>query len=125
MTSMVEQARTLPPEVVGMLAGACVILAALATTVQLGVRRRKAELGRVSHEIVDERTGLLPRTAIPVRLGAELGWGGAAGVPVSVVLLRIRGAGFLQATGVLRGAMRDEEQAFLLTDDKVVVELWD
>ena len=102
---------------------ACLLLLA-ASSVQVAAVRLRHELDSAEEELVDRETGLLPRSAIPVRLGVELTWAESSATPLTVAALRIRGSRFVHAARVLRHAMRGEEQAFLLGDQRVLVELW-
>lgn len=124
IAAIVEWARELSPTLVGALGAAAAFLVVLATAVQLTARRLQRELHGAQEELVDERTGLLPRSAIRVRLGAELAWAAASRTALAVAVLRIRGSRFAHAAHALRHAMREEESAFLLGDQHVAVELW-
>lgn len=100
----------------------------VAVFVALRARLRSAaalrELDAMQHEAVDPLTGLLPQTAIGLRLEPELQWAQRLGVPVGVVVLRPRGNDPVRAARALRRAMRGEEHAYLLGDDQVVLGLW-
>ncbi len=122
--SVVDAARDLPPTAVAGIGAIAAFLVVLAIGVQLSARRLREQLDAAQEELVDERTGLLPRSALRVRLGAELAWAGTSGTPLSVAVLRIRGSRFAHAARVLRHAMREEESAFLLGEQRVAVELW-
>ncbi|MCW2926036.1 MAG: hypothetical protein JWM86_4 [Thermoleophilia bacterium] len=114
----------LRPELVAALGAVAAFLVVVAVGLQIGARRLRLELRAAEEELHDRATGLLPRSAVRVRLGAELAWAGTTGTPVAVAALRIRGSRFTHAARVLRGAMREEESAFLLGDQRVAVELW-
>jgi hypothetical protein len=121
---LVEHARNLPPAAVAALGAAAAFLVVLAIGVQLSVSRLRRQLEVVEEELVDRTTGLLPRSALRVRMGAELAWAATSSTPVAVAALRIRGSRFTQAARALRHSMREEESAFLIGDQRVVVELW-
>ncbi|MCW2955487.1 MAG: hypothetical protein JWO69_356 [Thermoleophilia bacterium] len=120
----VSWARELPPEAVAGLGAAAAFLTIVAIAAQVSARRIVHELHDVEAELVDPRTGLLPQAAVRVRLGAELAWAATSRTPISVAVLRIRGSRFVHAAHVLRHSMREEEQAFVLRDQHVAVELW-
>jgi hypothetical protein len=124
LDGLLDDVRTLPPEVVAALGALAAFLAVFAVAVQLSARRMRRELFDVEEELVDRETGLLPRSALRVRLGAELAWASTTRTPVAIAVLRIRGSRFVQAARALRHSMREEEAAFLLGDQRVVVELW-
>ena len=124
MRSLLDRAADLSPEAIAALGALAAFLLVLAIGVQLTVLGMRRELHAAEEELVDPETGLLPRSALPVRLGAELAWAGTSGTSIGVAALRIRGSRFIHATHVLRRAMREEEQAFLLGDQRVAVELW-
>jgi hypothetical protein len=117
--------RDLDPTVVAALGAIAAFLVVLAVGAQLSARALRRELQEAEEELVDRETGLLPRSALRVRLGAELAWASSSDVPVAVAALRIRGSRFPHAARVLREAMREEEAAFLLGEQRVAVELWD
>lgn len=119
-----DRARDWPPGVVAALGALAAFLLVFAIGVHLAARRLRRELEEAQEELVDPATGLLPRSALAVRLGAELSWADTTGTPISVAAVRVRGSGFEHAAHVLRRAMRGEEQAFLLGDQRVAVELW-
>jgi hypothetical protein len=102
----------------------CAVLVVAAIVAQIAALRVARELARAEEELVDRATGLLPRSAIAVRLGIELTWAQATDTPICVAVLRVRGAHFERAARVLRHAMRGEEQAFLLGEQRILVELW-
>ncbi|MCW2925561.1 MAG: hypothetical protein JWM98_2965 [Thermoleophilia bacterium] len=115
----------LPVGAVAAIGAVAAFLVVLAVGAQLSARRLRQELARAEEELVDPATGLLPRSALRVRLGAEIAWAATSRTPIAVAVLRIRGSRFRHATSVLRAAMREEESAFTLGDDRVAVELWD
>lgn len=119
-----EAAMSLPAEAVAALGAAAAFVAVLAAGVQLSARRLRDELSRAQEELVDPVTGLLPRAALPVRLGAEVEWAASSGVPLSIAAVRVRGSRFRHAGRALRHAMREEEQGFLLGEQRIAVELW-
>jgi hypothetical protein len=121
---LVDAAAGLAPEAVGAIGAAAAFLGILAVSVQLDVLRLRRDLSGAQEELVDAATGLLPRSALRVRLGAELAWAAASRTPLTVAVLRIRGSRFTHAAKVLRHGMREEESAFLLGDQHVAVELW-
>lgn len=123
-SSIVDAARDLPPTAVAGIGAIAAFLAVMAIGVQLSARRLGALIRVAEEEIVDEKTGLLPRSALRVRLGAELAWAATSRTPVAVGVLRIRGSRFRHAAHVLRSAMREEESAFLLGEQRVAIELW-
>lgn len=125
MNVWLDSARELPPEAVAAIGAVAGFLAILAIAVQLAARRLRRQLTDVEEELVDARTGLLPRSALRVRLGAEIAWAATSHTPIAVAALRIRGSRFVHATHALRDAMREEESAFLLGDQQIAVELWD
>src|SRR4051812_25694764 len=112
------------PEGLTLLGVVCAALVAAAIVAQVAALRVARELAHAEEELVDRATGLLPRSAIAVRLGIELTWAQVTSTPICVAVLRIRGAHFERAARVLRQAMRGEEQAFLLGEQRVLVELW-
>ncbi|MCW2959727.1 MAG: hypothetical protein JWM90_114 [Thermoleophilia bacterium] len=122
--SIQDQAADLRPEVVAILGALAAFLVVCAIGVQLSARRRTIELRAAEEELVDRDTGLLPRSAVRVRLGAELAWASTSRTPISVAIFRVRGSRFVRAAHVLRQSMREEEQAFLLRDQHIAVELW-
>lgn len=124
MSGLVAAARELPPTAVAGIGAIAAFLVVLATGVQLSARRQRQQLRLAEEELVDRETGLLPRSALRVRLGAELAWASTSGTPLAVAALRIRGSRFRHATKVLRESMREEEAAFLLGEQRVAVELW-
>lgn len=113
-----------PPVVVAVLGGVAAFLVVLAIGVQWSARELQQELDRAQEELTDRRTGLLPRSATRIRLGAELAWAASSNVPVAIAVLQVRGGGFRSAARALRLVMREEEAAFLLGRARVVVELW-
>jgi hypothetical protein len=124
MNDVIDQAAGLSPQVIAAMGAMAAFLLVLAVGVQLSVVGMRRELRLAEEELVDPETGLLPRSALPVRLGAELAWAGTSGTSIGIAALRIRGSRFTHATSVLRRAMREEEQAFLLGEQRVAVELW-
>lgn len=122
--AVTDVARSLDPAAVGVLGAVAAFLVVLAVAAQRSVRVLQQELETAAEELVDPHTGLLPRAAVRVRLGAELAWSAASHTPVAVAVLRIRGSRFRHAAQVLRHSMREEEGAFLLGDQHVAVELW-
>ena len=121
---LVEGARDLPVEAVAAIGALAGLLVVLAVGVQLAAWRMRSELHVAEEELVDERTGLLPRSALRVRLGAELAWGATSRTPVAVAAMRVRGSRFVHAAKVLRHSMREEEGAFLVGEQRVALELW-
>jgi hypothetical protein len=122
--ALLDRARDLPLEAVAALGAAAAFLVVLAIGVQAAAAGLRRELDEAEEELVDGPTGLLPRSAVRVRLGAELAWASTSRVPLAVAVLRIRGSRFTAAARVLRRSMREEESAFLLRDQRVAVELW-
>ncbi|MCW2921426.1 MAG: hypothetical protein JWL76_1300 [Thermoleophilia bacterium] len=121
---LIDDARDLPVEATAALGAIAGFLLILAIAAQLSARRLRRELQLAEEELVDEKTGLMPRSAIRVRLGAELAWASTSRTPVAVAAMRIRGSRFTHAAKVLRHAMREEEGAFLLGEQRVALELW-
>jgi hypothetical protein len=121
---LLQHARDLPVEAVAALGAVAAFLVVLAIGVSLAAARLRRQLDQAEEELVDAETGLLPRSAVRVRLGAELAWASTTRVPLAVAVLRIRGSRFTAAARVLRSSMREEESAFLLRDQRVAVELW-
>ncbi len=121
---LIEDARDLPVEATAAIGAIAGFLLILAIGVQLSAWRLRRELLLAEEELVDAKTGLLPRSALRVRLGAELAWASTSRTPVSVAAMRIRGSRFPHAARVLRHAMREEEGAFLLGEQRVALELW-
>ncbi|MCW2972808.1 MAG: hypothetical protein JWN72_1081, partial [Thermoleophilia bacterium] len=124
MSDVLDQLRDLPVAAVAVLGAVAAFLLVLAVGVQRSAVLLRRDLHSAEEELVDPVTGLLPRSALPVRLGAELAWAATSRTEIGVAALRIRGSRFTHATIVLRSAMREEEQAFLLGDQRVAVELW-
>jgi hypothetical protein len=124
IAQLMDVARELPPTVVAAIGAVTAFLVVMAVGMQLSVRRLRSQLREVEEELVDRDTGLLPRSALQVRLGAELAWATNSRTPLSVAALRIRGSRFTHAARVLRRAMREEESAFLLGDQRIAIELW-
>lgn len=121
---LINAARDLPVEVIAALGALTGFLVIFAIAAQLSAWRLRRELLVAEEELVDAKTGLLPRSAIRVRLGAELAWASTSRTPVAVAAMRIRGSRFTHAAKVLRHAMREEEGAFLLGEQRVALELW-
>ncbi len=121
---VLEDARALPEEAIAAIGAIAGFLVIFAIAAQLSAWRLRRELLLAEEELVDARTGLLPRSAIRVRLGAELAWASTSRTPVAVAAMRIRGSRFTHAAKVLRHAMREEEGAFLLGEQRVALELW-
>ncbi|MBC7462437.1 MAG: hypothetical protein H7287_13855 [Thermoleophilia bacterium] len=124
MNDLLDQLRGMPAPAIAVLGAVAAFLLVLAVGVQRSAYLLRRDLHSAEEELVDPVTGLLPRSAIPVRLGAELAWASTSRTEIGVAALRIRGSRFTHATSVLRAAMREEEQAFLLGDQRVAVELW-
>ena len=125
MSELLNMARDLSPAAIGALGAAAAFLAVLAVGAQVTAARVARDLRFTERELVDGATGLLPRSALRVRLGAEIAWAATSATPITVAELRIRGSRFNHAARVLRHAMREEESAFLLGEQRVAVELWD
>lgn len=124
MSGLLDSARSLPPTAVAGLGAVAAFLVVLAIGVQLAARRLRQQLHEAEEELVDRETGLLPRSALRVRLGAELAWASTTRTPLAVAALRVRGSRFRHATRVVRESMREEEAAFLLGEQRIAVELW-
>lgn len=121
---LMQHMRDLSPTIVALLGALAGMLVVFAIGVQVSLRRLRTQLHTAQEELVDRETGLLPRSALRVRLGAELAWAATSSTPVAVAALRIRGSRFTHAARVLRHSMREEESAFLLGEQRVAVELW-
>ncbi|MEO6867326.1 MAG: hypothetical protein ABI200_04825 [Gaiellales bacterium] len=122
---LLDEARALPVAVIAVLGALATLLVVFAVTVQRSAWRLRTELQDAEQELVDRRTGLLPQSALRIRLGAELAWASASRTPLAVLVLHIKGSRFRHATRTLRAAMREEESAFVLGEQHVAVELWD
>lgn len=125
MSGLIDIARDLPPTAVAGIGAVAAFLVVLAAGAQLAAWRLRQQLHVAEEELVDRETGLLPRSALRVRLGAELAWASTTRTPLAVAALRVRGSRFRHATRVLRESMREEEAAFLLGEQRIAVELWD
>lgn len=124
MSGLLDAARALPPTAVAGIGAVAAFLVVLAVRAQLSAHGLRQQLHVAEEELVDRETGLLPRSALRVRLGAELAWAATNHTPLAVAAFRIRGSRFRHATRVLRESMREEEAAFLLGEQRVAVELW-
>ena len=122
--ALFDQIRDLPDSVVAAEVLVAAMLFGAAVAVQFAAARLRRELRVAERELVDPATGLLPRGALRVRLGAEVAWALTSRTPIAVAVLRIRGSRFRHAARALRHAMREEESAFVLTDQRIAVELW-
>lgn len=123
-SALIDTARDLSPVVVAALGALTVILVSCALVAQLSARSLRRKRDTIREDLIDKKTGLLPRSALRIRLGAELSWAMNSGTPLAIAVLRICGSRFNHAARCLRRAMREEEAAFLLSGQRVVVEFW-
>jgi hypothetical protein len=117
-----ELLRDTPTQV---LAAIAIVSLLIAVRLQLTAARLRQDLEALDNEKADPRTGLLPQTAIPLRLAPELRWAQHAGKPLGILVFQIYGGHPSRAARALRRAMRGEENGYVLGPGRFAVGLWD